>query len=67
MMKTFLVGLAMAAVATTAHAAGLERLMGPNPASPLATAVTVPPGYTTYYISGALASVARSRRAQGQL
>jgi enamine deaminase RidA (YjgF/YER057c/UK114 family) len=57
-MKAFLAGVAMAAVATTAQAAGLERLMGPNPASPLATAVSVPPGYTTYYISGALPAVA---------
>jgi enamine deaminase RidA (YjgF/YER057c/UK114 family) len=57
-MKALLAAFAMTAIATTAHAAGLERLMGANPASPLATAVTVPPGYTTYYISGALASVA---------
>jgi enamine deaminase RidA (YjgF/YER057c/UK114 family) len=30
----------------------ISRLAGGNPKSPIAEAVTVPPGYTTYYISG---------------
>lgn len=38
-------------VTATAEAQDLGRLV-PNPKSPIAQAVTVPPGYTTYYISG---------------
>jgi enamine deaminase RidA (YjgF/YER057c/UK114 family) len=42
--------------ATSAGAADIERSYGPNAASPIASGVSVPPGYTTYYISGALPS-----------
>ena len=44
--------LALGAFAIPASAQMVSRLGGPNPASPIAQAVTVPPGYTTYYISG---------------
>lgn len=39
-------------VASEACAQGVTRLGGGNANSPIAQAVTVPPGYTTYYISG---------------
>ena len=38
--------------AATAQAQEVTRLGGGNPKSPIAQAVTVPPGYTTYYVSG---------------
>lgn len=38
----------------SASAAGIERIYGENAMSPIAAGVSVPPGYTTYYISGAL-------------
>jgi enamine deaminase RidA (YjgF/YER057c/UK114 family) len=45
--------LALCAFAGAANAQTVSRLAGPNPASPIAAAVTVPAtGYTTYYISG---------------
>jgi enamine deaminase RidA (YjgF/YER057c/UK114 family) len=37
-----------------ANAADIERVYGENAAAPIAAGVSVPPGYTTYYISGAL-------------
>ena len=46
--------LAATLLAGTAQAADIERVYGENAASPIAAAVSVPPGYTTYYISGAL-------------
>jgi enamine deaminase RidA (YjgF/YER057c/UK114 family) len=46
--------LASALLCGTAGAAGIDRVYGENPMSPLAAGVTVPPGYTTYYVSGAL-------------
>ena len=45
-------GLALCAFASSASAQSVTRLASPNPASPIVQAVTVPPGYTTYYISG---------------
>jgi enamine deaminase RidA (YjgF/YER057c/UK114 family) len=56
-MKTATATLAIIAAAmlgTAAAAQPIERIYGANAASPIASAVTVPPGYTTYYISGAL-------------
>ena len=52
-MGTALLGsaLALCALAAPAGAQQVTRLQG-NAASPIASAVTVPPGYTTYYISG---------------
>jgi enamine deaminase RidA (YjgF/YER057c/UK114 family) len=44
--------LALCAFAGSAGAQSLSRLPSANPASPIVQAVTVPPGYTTYYISG---------------
>ncbi len=41
----------------TASAAEIERIYGPNAMSPIASAVSVPPGYTTFYVSGALPNV----------
>jgi enamine deaminase RidA (YjgF/YER057c/UK114 family) len=50
-----LAGAAVAALGCTAATAQpIDRIYGANAASPIASAVTVPPGYTTYYISGAL-------------
>jgi enamine deaminase RidA (YjgF/YER057c/UK114 family) len=45
-------GLALCAFTAPASAQMVERLPSANPASPIVSAVTVPPGYTTYYISG---------------
>ena len=45
--------LALCAFAAPASAQGVTRLPLPSGATtPIASAVTVPPGYTTYYISG---------------
>ena len=38
----------------TASAQPIDRVYGPNAMSPIAAGVTVPPGYTTFYVSGAL-------------
>jgi enamine deaminase RidA (YjgF/YER057c/UK114 family) len=46
--------LAATLLAGTAQAAEIERVYGANAASPIAAGVTVPAGYTTYYVSGAL-------------
>lgn len=59
----------IAAVATlllssAVQAQEVERLAG-NPASPLVPAVTVPPGYNTYYISGATAAVSNAAAPKG--
>jgi len=52
--KTALAVALLCGAAGGASAAGIERVYGDNPMSPIASAVSVPPGYTTYYISGAL-------------
>jgi enamine deaminase RidA (YjgF/YER057c/UK114 family) len=44
--------LAFCAFASAASAQSVSRLAAPAANSPIASAVTVPPGYTTYYISG---------------
>jgi enamine deaminase RidA (YjgF/YER057c/UK114 family) len=44
--------LALCAFAGSAHAQGVTRLDGTPPSPVIASAVTVPAGYTTYYISG---------------
>lgn len=57
--RRLVLAAAIAFTATTsAQAAEVERLTSTPPSQTLATAVTVPPGYTTYYISGALPPVA---------
>ena len=38
----------------SASAAGIERVYGENAKAPIAAGVSVPPGYTTFFISGAL-------------
>ncbi|HMH66056.1 MAG TPA: Rid family hydrolase [Rhizomicrobium sp.] len=52
--KSVFLGMALAlcAFAAPANAQMVTRLASPNPAAVIAQAVTVPPGYTTYYISG---------------
>jgi enamine deaminase RidA (YjgF/YER057c/UK114 family) len=56
--KTALLGSLAAALlcgaVANAWAQGIQRIYGENAASPIAAAVSVPAGYTTYYISGAL-------------
>jgi enamine deaminase RidA (YjgF/YER057c/UK114 family) len=64
-MKRAILAVLAVMICGPASAAEIERLMAPNPASPLATAVAVPPGYTTYYISGALASIANPNAPKG--
>jgi enamine deaminase RidA (YjgF/YER057c/UK114 family) len=49
-----LAGALLCGAASTVSAAEIERLYGPNAMSPIASAVSVPPGYTTFYVSGAL-------------
>src|SRR5690348_13355898 len=44
--------LALGAFAGSANAQSVSRLPSPNANSPIVSAVTVPAGYTTYYISG---------------
>jgi enamine deaminase RidA (YjgF/YER057c/UK114 family) len=50
--KFAFLALALCAFAIPAGAQSVSRLASPNAASPIVSAVTVPPGYTTYYISG---------------
>lgn len=53
---------------TAAHAedkAAIVRTPMANPAAPIAAAVTVPPGYATYYISGGLADPADPKALEG--
>ena len=55
MRKTYkyaLMGLALCGLASPALAQSVVRLPSANANSPIVQAVTVPPGYTTYYISG---------------
>lgn len=47
------------------EAQDISRLAGGNPKSPIAEVVTVPPGYTTYYISGTPARAADPNAAPG--
>jgi enamine deaminase RidA (YjgF/YER057c/UK114 family) len=44
--------LALCTLAGAASAQSVTRLPAPNANSPIVSAVTVPPGFTTYYISG---------------
>jgi len=44
--------LALCTLAGAASAQSVTRLPSPNANAPIVSAVTVPPGYTTYYISG---------------
>lgn len=44
--------LALCALAAPAAAQSVTHIASPNPGSVIDTAVIVPPGYTTYYISG---------------
>jgi enamine deaminase RidA (YjgF/YER057c/UK114 family) len=63
---TFLgTALALCAFAAPANAQMVTRLASPNPAAVIASAVTVPPGYTTYYISGTPAGPMNPNIAQG--
>ena len=54
-----------AGAAHAADKADIVRTPMSNPAAPIAAAVTVPPGYTTYYISGALADPADPKAPEG--
>jgi enamine deaminase RidA (YjgF/YER057c/UK114 family) len=47
---------ALCGFAANASGAEIERSYGPSAVVPIASAVSVPPGYTTFYISGALPS-----------
>lgn len=57
MRKTVLFAtIASALLCTAASAQDISRIYGPNAMPPIAQGVVVPPGYTTYYLSGALPS-----------
>ena len=57
MRKTVLFAtIASALLCTAASAQDISRIYGPNAMPPIARSVVVPPGYTTYYLSGALPS-----------
>jgi enamine deaminase RidA (YjgF/YER057c/UK114 family) len=45
----------LAGVMATANAAGIERIAEDRPNAPFVALAAVPPGYTTYYISGSVA------------
>ena len=49
-----LAGALLCGAISGANAAGIDRLYGENAMSPIAAGVSVPPGYTTFYVSGAL-------------
>jgi len=52
LQKFAFLALAFCAFAGPASAQNVTRLPSANPASPIVSAVTVPAGYTTHYISG---------------
>jgi enamine deaminase RidA (YjgF/YER057c/UK114 family) len=54
LMLAAVAGAVLLASGPRASAADVERIYGENPMSPIAAGVSVPPGYTTFYISGAL-------------
>jgi enamine deaminase RidA (YjgF/YER057c/UK114 family) len=54
LMLAAMAGAVLLASGPRASAADIERIYGENPMSPIAAGVSVPPGYTTFYISGAL-------------
>ena len=54
--KSALLGAALCAAATTVCAQEIQRLNRTSPVPAIADATVVPPGYTTYYLSGALPS-----------
>lgn len=58
MRKTVLLATITSALlcATAASAQDIGRIYGPNAMPPIAQGTVVPPGYTTYYLSGALPS-----------
>lgn len=57
MRKTVLLAtIAGALLSTAASAQDIGRLYGSNPSPAIAQGTIVPPGYTTYYLSGALPS-----------
>lgn len=60
-----LMALGLAGAATSAHAADIVRTPIPFPGISIAAAVTVPPGYTIYYISGAGPAVADPKAPAG--
>lgn len=49
-------GTLLIATAGAVQSAEIDRVYGPNAISPIAAGVSVPPGYTMFYISGALPS-----------
>ena len=51
-LKFTFLGMALCTFALPASAQPVTRLANPNPSAVIASAVTVPAGYTTYYISG---------------
>ena len=51
-----LAGAALCAAITAASAQEIQRLNRPNPVPAIVDAAVVPPGFTTYYLSGALPS-----------
>jgi enamine deaminase RidA (YjgF/YER057c/UK114 family) len=52
LQKFAFLGAALCAFTLPAGAQSVSRLPLPSPAPPIVAAVTVPPGYNTYYISG---------------
>ena len=52
LQKIAFLGAALCAFAAPAGAQSVSRLPLDNPGPPIVAAVTVPPGYNTYYISG---------------
>lgn len=56
---------AMSTTGLTAAAQDITRIVGARPDTPFSEAVTVPAGYTTYYISGTSASVANPSAPEG--
>lgn len=51
-LKFTFLGMAFCALALPAGAQSVTRVASPNPNSVIASAVTVPAGYTTHYLSG---------------
>lgn len=65
--RLVLTAAVFACIAQSVCAAEITRVASPNPAAPLSAVVIVPPGATTYYISGNLADVADPTAPKGSV
>jgi enamine deaminase RidA (YjgF/YER057c/UK114 family) len=66
-LRATIAALAICGLGAAAHADGITRVPIPFPGISIAAAVVVPPGYTTYYISGAGGGVVNPKAPKGSV